>query len=86
MLKHLEEEMQACIERNNELVQEYNEKVKQRDQLNEELVLIEKQVLHNQGAMDMITRLAGPLVETQEDKAVEADPTTEESTEKNAAE
>lgn len=71
MLDRLREELMTKQNLHEELVKKYDEKVAARDAINAELVQIEKQIIHNQGAMETINALGVELME-EEAKANEA--------------
>lgn len=71
MLDRLREELMTKQNLHEELVKKYDEKVAARDAINAELVQIEKQIIHNQGAMEAINALGVELME-EEAKANEA--------------
>lgn len=70
MLDRLREELMTKQNLHEELVKKYDEKVAARDAVITELAQIEKQIIHNQGAMEAINALGVELME--EAKANEA--------------
>lgn len=71
MLDRLREELMTKQNLHEELVKKYDEKVAARDAVMAELAQIEKQIIHNQGAMEAINALGVELMEA-EAKANEA--------------
>ena len=71
MLDRLREELMTKQNLHEELVKKYDEKVAAKDAIMAELAQIEKQIIHNQGAMEAINALGVELME-EEAKAEEA--------------
>lgn len=66
MLDRLKEELMTKQNLHEELVKKYDEKVAEMDKLKAELMQIEKEIIHNQGAMNAINDLGMELLEQSE--------------------
>lgn len=66
MLDRLREELMSKQNLHEELVKKYDEKVAAREKINAELIQIEKEIIHNQGAMEAINALGLELIEAEE--------------------
>lgn len=66
MLDRLREELMSKQELHEELVKKYDEKVAAREKISAELIQIEKEIIHNQGAMEAINALGLELIEAEE--------------------
>ena len=66
MLDRLREELMSKQNLHEELVKKYDEKVAAREKINAELIQIEKEIIHNQGAMEAINALGLELIEANE--------------------
>lgn len=66
MLDRLREELMSKQELHEELVKKYDEKVAAREKISAELIQIEKEIIHNQGAMEAINALGLELMEANE--------------------
>lgn len=66
MLDRLKEELMTKQNLHEELVKKYDEKVAEMDKLKVELMQIEKEIIHNQGAMNAINDLGMELLEQSE--------------------
>ena len=66
MLDRLREELMSKQNLHEELVKKYDEKVAAREKINAELIQIEKEIIHNQGAMEAINALGLELMEANE--------------------
>lgn len=73
MLDRLKEELMTKQNLHEELVKKYDEKVAQREQINAELVQIEKEIIHNQGAMKAINDLGMELLEKENVETIPAE-------------
>lgn len=65
MLDRLREELMEKQAIHEELVKKYDEKVALREELSSELMQIEKQIIHNQGAMEAINKLGVEIMEKE---------------------
>ena len=65
MLDRLREELMEKQAVHEELVKKYDEKVALREELSSELMQIEKQIIHNQGAMEAINKLGVEIMEKE---------------------
>lgn len=63
MLKKQFEEKQA---KHNELVSKYNSKIESKQKVEAEMLEIEKEIIHNQGAMKMLDDLAAKIMSEQQ--------------------
>lgn len=63
MLKKQFEEKQA---KHNELVSKYNSKIESKQKVESEMLEIEKEIIHNQGAMKMLDDLAAKIMSEQQ--------------------
>lgn len=66
MLETLEQAFVDKEAKHNELVSEYNKRIESKKKIEEELVEIEKQIIHNQGAMTAINELAESIMNSQQ--------------------
>ena len=66
MLDRLRDELIKKQDHHEELVKKYDEMVAAREKINAELVQIEKEIIHNQGAMEAINALGLELIEAEE--------------------
>lgn len=66
MLDRLKEELMVKQNLHEELVKKYDEKVAEREAISAELMQIEKEIIHNQGAMNAINDLGMELLEQSE--------------------
>ena len=67
MLDRLRDELIKKQDHHEELVKKYDEMVAAREKINAELVQIEKEIIHNQGAMEAINALGMELLEKAEE-------------------
>lgn len=70
MLERLREEMEKKTALHQELVNKYNEKMEEKKRIESEMVELEKEIIHNQGAMQVINDLGVELMEKQEQPEV----------------
>lgn len=73
MLDRLRTELEARSKKHNELVEQYESKKTQRNQLQDELLAIEKEIIHNQGAMEAIDKIGSAIIEEQEAEKVDVE-------------
>ena len=66
MLDRLRDELIKKQDHHEELVKKYDEMVAAREKINAELIQIEKEIIHNQGAMEAINALGLELIEAEE--------------------
>lgn len=66
MLDRLRNQLMAMQENHEELVKKYDEMVAQKSSIESELMKIEKQIIHNQGAMEAINNLGLELMEEEQ--------------------
>ena len=74
MLERIKAELQERTSHHEELVKKYNETKAHKEQLDIELLSIEKEIIRNQGAIEAIDNLGYELIQKQEQEAVEAEP------------
>ena len=66
MLERLKAEMEKKTALHQELVNKYNEKMEEKRKIESEMTDIEKEIIHNQGAMQVINDLGVELLEKEE--------------------
>lgn len=64
-LERLQNEMKLRDEKHSKLVEEYNSKISEKRRIEKELDDIEKEIVKNQGAMEVINTLGVELMESQ---------------------
>lgn len=77
MLERLREEMEKKTALHQELVDKYNAKMEEKRKIESEMVDIEKEIIHNQGAMQVINDLGVELMEKDEPQVIHADANAE---------
>lgn len=70
MLERLREEMAAKTAKHQELVDQYNKKMEEKTAIEAAMVEIEKEIIHNQGAIQVINDLGVELMEKEEQPEV----------------
>jgi len=70
MLETLEKAFREKETKHNELVSEYNKKIESKKKVEEEMAEIERQIIHNQGAMSAINELAGTIMKTEQSEEI----------------
>lgn len=70
MLEKLEKVFREKEARHNELVEEYNKKIESKKKVEDEMIEIEKQIIHNQGAMTMLNELAESITKDQQPQEI----------------
>lgn len=66
MLETLEKAFREKEAKHNELVSEYNKKIESKKKVEEEMAEIERQIIHNQGAMSAINDLAETIMKAEQ--------------------
>ena len=66
MLERLKAEMEKKTALHQELVNKYNEKMEEKRKIESEMTDIEKEIIHNQGAMQVINDLGVESLEKEE--------------------
>ena len=70
MLETLKKLFSEKESKHEELVSEYNTKIESKKKIESEVIEIEKQIIHNQGAMVAINEIAEQLMKDQEPQEV----------------
>lgn len=68
MLDRLREELMKKQELHEELVKKYDEMVSAREKISADMTQLEKEIIHNQGAMETINALGMELLEKEENQ------------------
>lgn len=78
MLEMLREEFEKKEALHNELVAKYNDKIESKKKVETEMIEIEKEIIHNQGAMQLLNDLAEKIMKDESaQEVITAEPNAE---------